>query len=70
MFFWVKPAFFMVKPPCFIGKLMNFHRRQETWMAPSLLDDDLVLGDCDSDDEAMGPSSDPNNSPLNKYIYI
>ena len=29
-------------------------------MAPSLLDDDLVLGDCDSDDEAMGPSSDPN----------
>ena len=49
---------------------MNFHRRQETWMAPSLLDDDLVLGDCDSDDEAMGPSSDPNNSPLNKYIYI
>ena len=23
-------------------------------MAPSLLDDDLVLGDCDSDDEAAG----------------
>ena len=24
---------------------------QEKWTAPALLDDDLVLGDCDSDDE-------------------
>lgn len=27
---------------------------QEKWTAPALLDDDLVLGDCDSDDEDSG----------------
>eukprot|EP00913_Durusdinium_trenchii_P017891 g16810.t1 len=30
---------------------------EEKWTAPALLDDDLVLGDCDSDDEVHCPAS-------------
>lgn len=41
---------------------------EETWMAPSLLDDDLVLGDCDSDDEVDCPASSSGRTTARRLM--
>lgn len=41
---------------------------EETWMAPSLLDDDLVLGDCDSDDEVNCPASSSGRTTARRLM--
>jgi len=41
---------------------------EEKWTAPALLDDDLVLGDCDSDDEVLCPASSSGRTAARKLM--